>query len=62
MNYIEIENQKRLAEILNNETNITKYAFQNLDFNTFEKELNNKTFSDCLFMGCELPDSLICVL
>jgi len=59
MNYIEIETQEQLATIINNETEISKYAFQNLDFCTYESELQKKTFEDCLFLGCELSEKMV---
>ncbi len=60
MNYREIETQEDLRLILEKESTITKYAFQNLDFKMFELQLYQKSIKDCLFLGCDLPNSLIC--
>ena len=57
MKYREIENERELIELLNNSSQISKTAFQNVDFTTAEKLLENRTFSDCIFLGCNLPDS-----
>jgi len=59
MNYIEVETQEELQKIINNEITITKYAFQDLDFTAFETLLNDKIVTDCLFLGCDLPESFV---
>ncbi len=56
--YKEIESQASLLELLNKETHLTKFAFQNLDFKSVKKIAKTKTFSDCLFLGCTIPKSL----
>ena len=60
MNYIEIETQEALAQIINTKITITKYAFQNLDFKRVNTSLESKIFVDCLFLGCDLPADFVC--
>ncbi len=60
MDYIEIETQEKLRKIINTNTVISNYAFQNLNFNVFGSEVVQKEFKDCLFLGCKFPDGLIC--
>ena len=56
MTYQEIENLKSLKVLLQRESTITYKAFQNLDFTQVEKYLSDKKFSNCLFLGCRLPN------
>ncbi len=58
MKYQEIETQESLAYLLQNEQNISYKAFQNLDFTAFETLISKHTFSDCLFLGCQLPAAM----
>lgn len=62
MNYIEVETQEQLVKIINNHTNITNYAFQNLNFKVINSNLSTKNFKNCLFLGCDFPDELICLI
>ncbi|WP_050813310.1 LOG family protein [Aquimarina agarivorans] len=62
MQYTEIESQKKLQTLLEKELHISKYAFQNLDFTSFTSALSDTTFTDCIFLGCSLPDYLVCNL
>ena len=63
MKYTEVESQQALKHILDSEVSITNYAFQNLDFTQFSFEIESSTyFSDCIFLGCKLPDHMICVI
>ena len=57
MSYKEIENEKELIELLNNTFQISHIAFQSVDFTTVEQLLIDKSFDDCIFLGCNLPDS-----
>ncbi len=60
MNYIEIENQQDLEELLKTTNSFSKFAFQHLDFNTIE--IDHITFKDCIFLGCKIPNELVCQL
>jgi len=60
MNYIEIETQEALKKILVTKSKFSKYAFQNLDFKSLTSALSNKTFTDCIFLGCQIPEYLLC--
>ncbi|WP_010178667.1 LOG family protein [Aquimarina agarilytica] len=62
MNYTEIESQEALQQLLITKNQISKYAFQNLDFNSITSALSDITFTDCIFLGCILPNSLVCDL
>jgi len=57
MKYKEIENEKDLRILLTDSNQISQMAFQNLNFNFTDNILENKQFSDCLFLGCSLPES-----
>ncbi|MGB3181597.1 MAG: hypothetical protein WBB45_09420 [Cyclobacteriaceae bacterium] len=59
MTYREIETLPALAELLNSNDPIDHIAFQNLNFYEVEELAKTKTFSECLFMGCDIPDSII---
>ena len=60
MNYIEIETQEQLTTIINSESVLTNYAFQNLNFEVFGAVILTKKFENCIFLGCQFPDELIC--
>lgn len=62
MNYIEIETQTQLANIINTQSLITNYAFQNLNFEVFGTIISTKKFENCIFLGCQFPDELICLI
>ena len=59
MPYIEIEDQKELEELLERHSIINKYAFQDLDFTLFESIAQNRIFSQCLFLGCTIPEQIV---
>ncbi len=59
MSYREIENEMELVELINNSSNISRIAFQSVDFRTVEELLDNITFVDCIFLGCKLPASFL---
>ncbi len=59
MTYQELENQKDLKQLLFTRKNISYVAFQNLDFRPFIDLLSHKTFQNCLFLGCNLPDEML---
>ncbi len=59
MIYQEIESLAALKILLDNEEVISYKAFQNLDFTKIDLSLlNHHTFSNCLFLGCQLPGFL----
>lgn len=58
MKYNEIESDKALVELLNQSHTIAFVAFQNIDFHKHESLLAHKTFEDCIFLGCKLPETL----
>ncbi len=57
MKYTEIETIEELKEFLKN-SELKSYAFQNIDFSDVEDVILEKTFTDCLFLGCTIPSSL----
>jgi len=63
MKYQEIENHQDLVSLLNQGKNIAYKAFQNLDFTKIDKDgLLQHQFSNCLFLGCSLPDFMLSLL
>lgn len=62
MNYIEIESQIALKELLASGNEFSKYAFQHLDFTSVTSALSEKTFKDCIFLGCTLPENIVCTI
>lgn len=58
MKYIEIESEKELLKVIEKTSEINSYAFQNLDFFSVENIANKKSFTDCIFLGCKIPESL----
>ena len=59
MTYKEVENQEELITLLKSNKVLIKYAFQNLDFSQLNYDLSKLTFNECLFLGCNLPSSLL---
>ena len=58
MTYIEIDSPDQLGLLLQRGTRINQYVFRNLDF-TPVKEMAAKTiFTDCIFLGCTIPESI----
>jgi len=58
MPYKEIESQQELSALLITEDVVSHVAFQNVDFSEFVTEAANKEFIDCIFLGCNIPESL----
>ncbi len=56
--YKEIESEKELLQVIESNDIISTFAFQNLDFGTVENIIGNKTFIDCIFLGCKIPENL----
>ncbi|MFA0960594.1 LOG family protein [Roseivirga sp. BDSF3-8] len=59
MTYREIETVNELIDVLKKEPSLSYYAFQNLDFNEVETIARGRTFANCLFLGCDIPASLM---
>lgn len=59
MKYREIEGEEELLRLIRDNREIVSCAFQNLDFSIVEKEARQTVFTDCIFLGCRIPDSLI---
>lgn len=55
MNYIEVESQEDLIQVIKDTEIITYKAFQNLDFSNLDGLVKKRTFKKCLFLGCKLP-------
>ena len=58
MTYIEIDTPDRLTVLLQRTLHINQHVFLNLDFTAFGGLVANSTFSDCIFLGCTLPNEL----
>ena len=57
MKYKEIENIQELIQLLSESNQISGFAFQNIDFTLIEKLLSGKSFSNCIFLGCKMPEN-----
>ena len=62
MNYTEIETQEQLKKLLASHKQLSKYAFQNIDFTAFSSVLSEIKITDCIFLGCKLPKQLLCTI
>lgn len=58
MIYIEIESENDLLKLVESNTAIEKYAFQNLNFHAIRNLPQAVFFNDCIFLGCNIPDTL----
>lgn len=58
MHYREIETETELREVLTGSEVMERLAFQNLDFENNEELAVQKTYLDCIFLGCAIPESL----
>lgn len=58
MTYIEIDSPDQLGVLLQRGTRINQYVFRNLDFTPVEEMAANRIFTDCIFLGCTLPDAM----
>ncbi|MBO5878056.1 MAG: hypothetical protein J6Q29_01150 [Alistipes sp.] len=58
MTYIEIDTPDRLTVLLQRTLHINQHVFLNLDFTALERLVAKNTFSDCIFLGCTLPQEL----
>lgn len=57
-NYVEIETQDGLQELLKSDGVISRCAFQSINFAT-EPAAVGRMYSDCIFMGCIVPEEMI---
>ena len=55
--YTEIETITQLLGLVTEPGHIDHHVFQNIDFSDLADLASQSTFSDCLFLGCELPES-----
>ena len=58
MTYIEIDSPDQLGLLLQRGTRINQYVFRNLDFTPVTEMAANRIFTDCIFLGCTLPDAM----
>ena len=58
MTYIEIDSPDQLGLLLQRGTRINQYVFRNLDFTPIEEMATNRIFTDCIFLGCTIPDTM----
>lgn len=58
MTYIEIDSPDQLGVLLQRGSRINQYVFRNLDFTPVEGMAANRIFTDCIFLGCTLPDAM----
>lgn len=57
-NYLEIDSHEALQRLLMGDGVITRCAFQCIDFYD-EPAATERVFSDCMFMGCRIPESMM---
>ena len=58
MTYIEIDSPDQLGVLLQSGSRINQYVFRNLDFTPVTEMAANRIFTDCIFLGCTLPESV----
>lgn len=57
---LEIENEAQALSLLKtHEGVIRNVAFQDIDFTQIAEEAENHTYSDCLFLGCEMSSKML---
>ena len=56
-NYLEIESLESLRRLLAIEGVVARCAFQCIDF-TLMPEATERMYSDCIFMGCKIPEGM----
>lgn len=57
--YKEVESIEELRLELQTVSVFEHYAFQDIDFNEVVDEVRNCNFIECLFMGCDMPQSMM---
>ena len=58
MTYIEIDSPDQLGLLLQRGTRVNQYVFRNLDFTPVTEMAANRIFTDCIFLGCTIPDTM----
>ena len=58
MTYIEIDSPDQLGVLLQRGSRINQYVFRNLDFTPVTEMAANRIFTDCIFLGCTIPDTM----
>ncbi|SDW94053.1 Predicted Rossmann fold nucleotide-binding protein [Lutibacter oricola] len=58
MEYKEIDSNEDLLNVLKLETELSYYAFQNIDFNNVLNKTKNLSFYNCIFLGCTIPEHI----
>lgn len=58
MTYIEIDSPDQLGVLLQRGSRINQYVFRNLDFTPVTEMSANRIFTDCIFLGCTIPDTM----
>lgn len=58
MTYIEIDSPDQLGLLLQRGTRVNQYVFRNLDFTPVTEMAANRIFTDCIFLGCTIPDAM----
>ena len=59
-NYIEIESIEALQPLLDKCAMLRHYAFQSVDFCVVADRAAELTYTDCIFMGCRIPEKMRC--
>ena len=54
----EIESLEELHELIKSEQEFIKVAFQNIDLSSVENDFKSRLVKNCVFLGCEISDSL----
>ena len=56
--YQEVQSQQEFGQLLQSHSIFHHYAFQSIDFVVQEPTVLQKTFKDCMFMGCKLNTTI----
>lgn len=56
--YIEIENLDKLMAYASENDGFAHIAFQDIDFNEVPDPFCKRSYADCIFMGCDIPECL----
>jgi len=58
MKHTEIDSEIKMKEIMELQTEIDFVAFQNIDIKAWESVASNKKYSNCIFLGCNIPSAV----
>jgi predicted Rossmann-fold nucleotide-binding protein len=58
MKYVEITGNEAFVKLIEN-SGLSDYIFRNIDFRLFENKIRKLRFSNCLFLGCQLPPNVV---